>query len=252
MYNDISRSSFEMETISVISLPTYTSPIYSPNKDDNDDKSYIIISFRLKIIIIILFILVVAISNRTQKGKILSCIDDTLHNATASINQFFHTHPIPRYTLMSIGSICIDTIFLYSVFDWALNFSSMRVIVCWITFYLIRGIIQFTFEMPFPPGYFWGNPYMPSLIVSYLDTNDFFFSGHVAFPLMTGLHYYYESKQYQYFFCFMTVIIEMFLVLITRVHYSIDIVIGLAFGHYIFMIVNRYICVIDSFFKMEK
>ena len=44
----------------------------------------------------------------------------------------------------------------------------------------------------------------------------------------------------------------MFLVLITRVHYSIDIVIGLAFGHYIFMIVNKYICVIDSFFKMEN
>lgn len=100
--------------------------------------------------------------------------------------------------------------------------------------------------MTYPPGFFWGSPYFPSLIVSYLITNDFFFSGHVGMPLITGLHYYHLEKKKMSILCFCTVFVEAFLVLITRIHYSIDVVVGLSFSHYVFILVNHYVKYIDN------
>ena len=248
--NSPTNTSIEMDTFTVISLPQYKDPLLiqpTQHKETN-----IIIHRIYPLIIVLLFIIIVTIyTNYNSKDTIKQCIIDHVHLYTNNINAYFHYHSIPRYLMMSISSLCIDFIFIFALFDWAINFISMRLIICWFMFYAIRGIIQFLYQMPFPEGYFWGNPYFPSIIVSDLDTSDFFFSGHVAMPLMTGLHYLKINFKFTCF-CFVTVFIEMFLVITTRVHYGIDVVIGLLFAHYVFINVNMYIEKIDRLFKIKR
>ena len=48
-------------------------------------------------------------------------------------------------------------------------------------FYGVRGIIQGFFKFRFPEGYLWPEPPIPSLLVPYGKTSDFYFSGHCGF-----------------------------------------------------------------------
>ena len=86
----------------------------------------------------------------------------------------------------------------------------------------------------------WDDPGVPSIVVGYLRTNDFFFSGHVGMPIINAFEFKWQKKYYLSAFCFFVAFYEGFLVLISRVHYSIDIVIGFFFAHYS-LIMTEYI-----------
>lgn len=48
-------------------------------------------------------------------------------------------------------------------------------------FYGSRAVIQANFKFQFPKIYFWPEPPIPSLLVPYGETSDFYFSGHCGF-----------------------------------------------------------------------
>lgn len=70
------------------------------------------------------------------------CISDTVFDLTSSLNDYFHYNLSSRYILTTVSSLLIDFIFCYSLIDWALNYTGLRLVLCWGVFYLIRGIIQ--------------------------------------------------------------------------------------------------------------
>ena len=43
--------------------------------------------------------------------------------------------------------------------------------------------------MKFPEDWFWDDPGVPSIVVGYLRTNDFFFSGHVGMPIINAFEF---------------------------------------------------------------
>jgi len=107
--------------------------------------------------------------------------------------------------------------------------------------------------MAYPEGFIWEYPGFPSLMVSYLKTNDFFYSGHVGMPIILMCEFRILKRYNMFAFCVLTLFVEIFTVLITRAHYTIDIITGAIIAHYIFQNVERYVHYVDrlTFTKME-
>jgi hypothetical protein len=100
--------------------------------------------------------------------------------------------------------------------------------------------------MKYPEGYLWDYPGMPALAISYLKTNDFFFSGHVGMPVIIGLEFRKAGKPYIFYFAIFTVFVEAFTMIVTRGHYIIDLICGVIVAHYIFKLVDENIAVVDE------
>ena len=96
--------------------------------------------------------------------------------------------------------------------------------------------------MRYPDGYLWEYPGIPSLSVSYLKTNDFFYSGHVGFPTIFGLEHRKNGNRYMMWFCIFTACLEAFTMIVNRGHYIIDLMAGFVMGHYL-SIICEDICV---------
>jgi hypothetical protein len=104
--------------------------------------------------------------------------------------------------------------------------------------------------MKYPDGYLWYDPGFPSLTVSYLKTNDFFFSGHVGLPVLASLEFFVNNKKILMIFAIITAIIEFITMVFTRGHYIIDLICGAIIAHYIFMLVEKFVYKIDNFFSL--
>jgi hypothetical protein len=100
--------------------------------------------------------------------------------------------------------------------------------------------------MKFPEGYLWEYPGFPAIAVSYLYTNDFFFSGHVGVPIILGLEFRKMGSNIFFYFAIFTVIVEAFTMIVTRGHYIIDLITGVIVAHYIYILVNDFIGCIDN------
>jgi hypothetical protein len=100
--------------------------------------------------------------------------------------------------------------------------------------------------MKYPDGYLWDDPGFPAIAVSYLKTNDFFFSGHVGLPVIIGLEFNRMGMPRMFMFSLLTVLIEAFTMIATRGHYCIDLVTGIIVAHYVFIHVEQYIHYIDN------
>jgi hypothetical protein len=100
--------------------------------------------------------------------------------------------------------------------------------------------------MRYPDGYLWEYPGFPSLTISYLKTNDFFFSGHVGFPIIIAMECYNLKKLCIMIFCLFTCVVEFITMIFTRGHYFIDLITGVIVSHYTYIIVEKYIHYIDD------
>lgn len=101
-----------------------------------------------RLVIISIFTLLICINNNfglllpSERSLDLQCIIDTVFNLTSSLNNYFHYNLESRYILTTVSSLLIDFIYCYSLIDWALNYSGLRLVLSWALFYIVRGIIQ--------------------------------------------------------------------------------------------------------------
>ena len=87
--------------------------------------------------------------------------------------------------------------------------------------------------MRYPEKYGWEYPGWYSISVSYFKTNDFFYSGHVGFSLIGILEFFRKKCYYfAFLFAFPIMIIEIFVIIGVRGHYSIDILAGILMALY--------------------
>lgn len=144
----------------------------------------------------------------------------------------------------------------------AVHGKTWRLPISLILFYVLRMILQKLFLMRYPEGYLWNYPGFPSLVVPYGKTNDFFYSGHAGGALVMTLEFRTLSKtlskhkvflRVMQFFGSLTIILQIFLMIFLRGHYTIDLVAGLIFGHYLYIIgshfapsFDRYVCGLDT------
>ena len=86
-----------------------------------------------------------------------------------------------------------------------------------------------------PSDYLWKNPGVPSIFVPY-SIGDFFYSGHVGLLFAISL----ELFEYKlYWLALVSIIFNVYnaiILVVTRSHYSIDIVGGIVFSHYFYIL----------------
>ena len=165
-----------------------------------------------------------------------SCFTDNLLIVTKSIAKYYREHSLLRDVLNLGSTFCIDIIFLYSGIRWIFFEDTWRLLTVIIVFYGIRAVVQSLYIMKFDEEYYWKAPPIKSLMVSYLQTNDYFFSGHVALPLIIAYEFFSIGQPFFAIPCFFISAYQGFVVIISRSHYSIDIFAGFFAGHYFFII----------------
>jgi hypothetical protein len=106
--------------------------------------------------------------------------------------------------------------------------------------------------MRFPDGYLWDYPGFPSLFVSYIKSNDFFYSGHVGLPVLQICELY-KIKKYNWIpISVFIVILEFFTMIVLRGHYTVDLFAGIIIAHYSFMISDKFIYIVDDYMGINK
>jgi len=81
--------------------------------------------------------------------------------------------------------------------------------------------------------------------VPYGKTNDFFFSGHVGCCIINMLEFRAFGWYRFAWFSLATGVMQILLMIALRGHYFIDLISGVIFAHYIWMMAERYSYIID-------
>jgi membrane-associated phospholipid phosphatase len=84
--------------------------------------------------------------------------------------------------------------------------------------------------LPFDDYIVWHSPGFLSFTVPYDRTRDFFFSGHTASLSIVMMEMFYLRWYWVGAFCFLNLIFMMNFLIITRVHYTIDVIAGIIFA----------------------
>lgn len=169
----------------------------------------------------------------------LKCFEDRVQiNLFGGLNFALANHVQVKNFLVLLGSVGIDLSILSAGSFWAVCGKSWVFPTSTIMFYLSREIVQMMYLMKIPHGELFGSPGFPSLFVPYMNTNDFFYSGHVGLPILMG----FELRKLRYwlfFVCLGISIYECFVMISTRGHYSIDLLFGYVYVFYSILVCRK-------------
>ena len=98
-----------------------------------------------------------------------------------------------------------------------------------------------------PEGYDWDYPGFFSLYCPYGKTNDFFYSGHCGICHIFFLEFWAVGWHVHSLFALLVLLLETFTMIVLRAHYTIDIVSGIAFAHYFFIMAEKYSYLVDYY-----
>jgi cellulose synthase/poly-beta-1,6-N-acetylglucosamine synthase-like glycosyltransferase len=118
-------------------------------------------------------------------------------------------------------------------------------------FYGLRGLCNVIYMMKAPEGLIWESPGIPSATVSYHDTTDFFFSGHVGINLIVAIELYKFGRIYLSYISCIGIVVQIITMLVFRGHYAVDIIAGLIAGHYCNLVAHKYSKYIDVFWNVD-
>lgn len=160
------------------------------------------------------------------------CFNDYFHNSVfRNLNIFLFNNPGVKNFMLISGSAAVDITILYTGYNYSMKGESWRLLLSVGFFYGVRMIIQKLYIMKIPIHQVFSYPGFPSLFVSYLVTNDYFYSGHVGFPIICGYELRRIGKSY-YYICIFISIFEGIVMLSTYGHYSIDCYFGWIISFY--------------------
>lgn len=137
---------------------------------------------------------------------------------------------------IALTSLYLDSMFIFFAVHFILYAKNARLLYSVGFFYIVRAICQALFLFEFPIGYTFEDPGFPSLMVPYQVTSDFYFSGHSGILLFITIELWH-LRFTKLCICNILVLLCMVAVMLTtRGHYSIDVVIGILTGLYAQMI----------------
>lgn len=198
-----------------------------------------------KSMIFFLFLIIVGFQNNIIRVT-TDCLYDFGITIFLPISQYLYTNASVRNTIIIISSLLIDLLSIAIVVLWIGWGKSWRFLISTTSFYLFRAMMQFLYNMPYPEYYCFNYPGFPSLMVSYLKTNDFFFSGHVGIPLLLGFEFINQGKPGMMLVCIFTSLYEAFVLVATNGHYGTDIIFGWLFALYFTKIFCLFIDDVDN------
>lgn len=163
------------------------------------------------------------------------CMNDKGHIILAAPNAELNKNSGMLSFLQLTSSASLDFIFASTIVCFILLGKNGHILHSFGTFYGIRAIIQNIFAMSFPSGGIWEYPGFPSLVIPYGLARDFYFSGHCGF-LAINTCYMFDLGRIKTAIAYMIFMpYVIYILLATRIHYTIDIPIGILFGVYVYV-----------------
>ena len=192
-----------------------------------------IIKLSLSAIIIILFGIFnnIEIIGNPQPDN--QCYHDVIHEWTKPLNYYFRGNDAFRIFFSILGSLAIDILFFLTFYSWAIYSIDWRYGINVMLFYGIRYIMNESTRLRTPDLLYFPYPGFPSVVVGYIQGSDFFFSGHCGFPIVSMMEFIWMKKYWLAWYAAFVSCVEIFLMEISREHYTIDIIVGVIFSHYI-------------------
>jgi hypothetical protein len=175
----------------------------------------------------------------------IKCVIDYTHEGTSSVNKTLLENASLRNGLMITSALILDILFLTKICYFIFKSKTWRLIVCFACFFLIRSFAQIIFQERFPDGYGWNYPGFPSITVSYLKANDFFFNSTTGLMLICGLDFFYEGQLVFFILSLLAIIFQSLLLIFLRGQYIIDIVSSLIIAHFVVLNVMDHIHILD-------
>jgi hypothetical protein len=166
----------------------------------------------------------------------VTCVRDIVLDGLQFANNFINTQGNEHFRdgFQTLCSIVVDGAFVVTFGYWVLYGKTCRLPITLAVFYLVRGLIQKIWFSPFPPGFYWSSPGLPSLVVPYGRGSDFFFSGHAGFMIICAEEWHRIGKPRMRNMILIGAAYTIFTLLIYRIHYSIDIFVGVFFADWCF------------------
>jgi hypothetical protein len=171
-----------------------------------------------------------------------NCIYDLGLNIFEPINKFFHSNA--RDYLLIFSSFLIDFTAITTLGLWVYSARTWSFPIYTVIFYSTRALVQQIYQMPFPIRFNFFYPGFPSICVPYAHTNDFFWSGHVALPLLCGFELKAQGHSILFYFTIFVSFLESFVMLSVSGHYSIDLIIGVIISLWL---IKNIIELVESF-----
>ena len=106
-------------------------------------------------------------------------------------------------------------------------------------FYGFRTFCQTIFLMRYPDGLTWSYPGFPSVVVPYVNSSDFFFSGHLGILTFLLLENRESKDTLMTWVSVVSIAFEFWMMVVLRAHYTIDLISGIVFAHYIWIISKK-------------
>lgn len=139
--------------------------------------------------------------------------------------KFLKESPILFWWILLLDTIFVFLCGLFIIYQFLFK-NRIRFGMQVMTMYLIRTLSMRLFYLPVPKEVLWHFPGFPSYVCS-----DFFFSGHVALTVMTGMFLYELDWKFLGFFVgYICNFAQIVLFMATRAHYTADCITGLGVG----------------------
>jgi len=182
------------------------------------------------------FILILFLGRKSVPDNEIICVKDRVIDAFYFANKFINTpgNEFYRDLFQAICSLFVDTAFFTTLGYWVLHSTSIRLPITLGVFYGVRALIQAIWFSPFPDGFYWMSPGFPSLVVPYGRGSDFFFSGHAGFMVICTMEWHKVGKRKLRNAMIAATLYTFLILLVYRIHYSIDIFTGAIFAEWCF------------------
>ena len=153
-------------------------------------------------------------------------IGDAIHQWTAPLNAYFFENTREANALLIVSSGLIDGLGIFLLARWLFG-GSVRPFLGLLILLGLRQIMQAICALPAPQHAVWHYPGVPSLLVTYGVTTDYFFSGHTAIAVLGATELARFDKRWLTVLGVAIVVFEVATVLVLRAHYAMDVFTGI-------------------------
>jgi len=131
----------------------------------------------------------------------------------------------------------MDCVFIFTFLHYILYGKNLDFLVNLGLFYAFRGLfVQRISILQYYDTYLFDFPGFYSFAVPLFPSPDFFFSGHIGACLLCGIYFKNTKQNILFIFSLYVMIFEGLFLVVTRAHYSIDILFGFIVAHYIYLL----------------
>jgi PAP2 superfamily C-terminal len=158
----------------------------------------------------------------SRKAPAGNRVGDRLHDWSTPLHEWLTASPRATNVTLIITSALIDLFGIYLLGNGIFG-PTLRPFVALLILFGVRQSCQAVCTLPTPPGALWRHPGLPSLLVTYGTSNDFFFSGHTAISVLGVLELAHSAPVWLVALGAIVAAIEAATVIVLRAHYTMDV-----------------------------